>query len=149
MHREPRHGTAVRILAIVAVLVGLFFMHGLSATGAPMQHDGAGTTSMTPMVTVTAPAVTMMIPAGEMAMSPLDNVTTSTVWKAGQVADGDHSMGLLGLCLALLAVVLVILVAARLCCRVRREGMWVSAPVPAQPVRSRAPNLFALGVLRC
>ena len=69
----------------------------------------------------------------------------------GQVNDGKHSgMGLMGLCLAFLTVILLVLAPAHLRpWRVSAGGGWSPVPLRHLPVRCRAPELFALGVLRC
>ena len=90
-------------------------------------------------------------PAETAAMSAVSEAVALGAWTVGQTDDGQHSsMGLMGLCLAFLTVILLVLAAASFRpWAFLRGGTWLLVPLPHLPVRCRAPDLFALGVLRC
>lgn len=155
MTRELRHGVARRLLPVVAVLLGLFFMHGLSGSvfGAAAHHasGGADAPSMGELTTTVLWSGAGEPPADAAAVPAVGEVVALGAWAVGQADDGKHSgRGLMGLCLAFLTVILFVLAAA--CHRPRAVlggGTWWSVRLRPLPVRCRAPDLFALGVLRC
>lgn len=153
MTRELRHGAVPRLLTVVAVLLGLFFMHGLSGSvsDAAPHHDTVGTDAPS-MGQMSTTAYSRVAPAGVAEGSALAQLTAFDAWAPEQPDRAKRSgMVLTGLCLAFLTSILLgALVAARLRpWGVLGGGTWWPVLLRPLPARCRAPNLFALGVLRC
>lgn len=160
MPRELRHGAGPPIFTVIAVLLGLFLMHGLSGSlsGAAVHHAAVGgdASPMRGMTTTATSSMALERTAGGTALSavgelhPVGQVEALAAWTDGQAGGEERSVwNLMGLCLGLLTIILVVLVAAHL--RpwvVPGAGPWRVLIRPL-PVRCRAPDLFALGVLRC
>ena len=154
MTRELRHGVARRLVPVVGVLLGLVLMHGLSGSpaGAAAHHppSDADAPSMGAVATTVMSGSAEERPS-DAAASAQGEVTVVGVWAEERPDDGQRpSMSLMGLCLALLTIIVLVLAASpsRPWAFVRR-GTWPSVPRPHLAVRCRAPDLFALGVLRC
>ena len=131
-----------RLLLLLTALAGLFAMHGLPG------HGMAGPDEMT--VAVGHPVVPMAHNGETSASVPTDAGATRT--SVQQQTNGDHDLGLLGLCLAVLAAALVLGWPRR-----RHPGHspfgWLpprSLTVALRRARPpQSPDLFALSVQRC
>ena len=136
----------VRVLLGSAALVGLFAMHGLAPHQALPQsgHDHAAMDLMEPARGVQAADPTMKDDSApsRAALRP----------PAGLPDEDGHGLGLLGLCLAVLAVVLVttmVLARSRSAHRLGiRELLTVVGPVAMRRDRD-PPCLLVLSIQRC
>ena len=152
---RPHGRMSRRIPAVAMVLLGLLLMHGFSesASGATARHaaTGSGATAVTAMESMATASVGLVIGVVDPANIGVEGVGPDDAsGPTGQDGGAEHSnMGLLGLCLALISIAFVALVGAGLCHLLRRRVAWLSIAVSVRPVRCRAPDLFALGVLRC
>ena len=145
-----RHSVARRLLSAVAVLLGLFFMHVMpGSVFDAVAHDASAGADAPSMRHVTA--ASSLAEARTLDATAVSGVGEPRVLKdEGQSDAGNHSgMGLMGLCLAFLTVVLLVLAACLRPWRLLGGDSWLSIPFRSLPVRCRAPDLFALGVLRC
>ena len=148
-----------RIPAVVVVLLGLLLMHGFSesASGATVRHapTAAGPPAvavMETMATASGEAIAAVVdPSGIGTAIGLERVSPDGASGPSDEDGGaEHSsMGLLGLCLALISIAFVALAGAGLRHLLRRRVVWLSTAFSVRPPPCRAPNLFALGVLRC
>lgn len=161
---RPATGAARRVPSpcpwglLVVVLAGLFTMHGLGTHGTHTGHvDGAPQPSGQVVAAAAAPdaegqhhAEHAMV-GGSSHLQPVDALTVAAAAQLlpDQLPNGSGSGGLLGLCFALLTVMLA-LTAAR---RVPLEAVLPSpARAPAPRYRSRdrdPPPRSALSIWRC
>lgn len=136
-----RRGTRLALAAVAVVLFGLMSMHGWgSHAGAhPM---GAGSQSVMPVMDHTG----VRAPA-----SAAGDGSDGLAGHPSQAPDGDEGGGLLGLCLAILAglIVGVALTMARRGIRIL-DSLLPIWPIPVRYGRDRdPPDLLRLCVIRC
>lgn len=142
--RSRLHGAMPRLLAVAALLLGILFMHGMSGSA-----SGA-TPSPAPDATAATAPDPAGLPMGHDADTSAPAKPAHDTAGAADTGTGSHlGMGLAGLCLALLVLGLAAIGRSRGWLNLRREPGRGDGAVVARPVRSRAPDLTALGVLRC
>ncbi|CAN5451995.1 hypothetical protein BH11ACT8_BH11ACT8_27320 [soil metagenome] len=150
-----------RLLVLMALLAGLFAMHGLAAHG-----SGDAMSPMSPMSAMPAMAGHDDV-GGDSGgdVSRAGSMIGAFAGTAAAVADevgpnrsgaghGRHGMGLMGMCLTLLVAAGAVLLALRRRLRggvsLARLGRFVPrAPFLARSVGSAPPDLHALSILRC
>jgi len=137
-----RRGTRLALVAVAVALFGLMSMHGWgSHAGAhPM---GAGSQGVMPVMN--------HIGANTPASMAVDDSDGAVAGHQSQAPDGDEGGGLLGLCLAILAGLIVGVALA-----LTRRGIRVLSsllptwPSPVRYGRDRdPPDLLRLCVIRC
>lgn len=151
-----------QVLVAIAVLLGLFAMHGLSGHGT-MQHDSASMGAMAPSLGDHAPTHAPIIAAIAATAATGDTAgpgsqTVATVAGAAFALTGDlggdtGAGGMAGICLAFL-MALMLLVARHP--RWSRSPMSITVLVRQRPTIARAarrdrdpPSLILLSIRRC
>ena len=138
-----------RLVALLVALVGLFAMHGLSDHGAAGHLEGAG-------VVVAAHHST----PSHAPLTDLESMSSTSEPVVGAVAAAmpsgmggpGHDLGTAGLCLAVMAVGLLLAAAVRHAWADNGPGRLLSLPSVGAALRPRAPDppdLVQLSVQRC
>lgn len=162
---RPATGAALRVPSpcpwglLMVVLAGLFSMHGLGTHGTHVGHtDESSQPSGRLVAAAAAPAAGARHPVGHATggaaashLQPVENPTVAAAAQLlpGQLPSGRDSGGLLGLCFALLTVMLALTIS-------RRTPLAAVLPAPARrpapTYRSRdrdPPPRSALSIWRC